>query len=76
MSPWQRLKELLQQRDNCSVRIQATMRAAFPIGSGVQWLLGQHLQIGTVLLHGPERLKVRHFYTKKEFWINLHRVKL
>lgn len=72
----QHLKELINRRTECCGQIQAAMRATFPVGSEVQWLLGEHLQIGTVLMHGLERLKVRHFYTKKEFWINLHRVEL
>ena len=76
MSPRQRLQGLISQRSECCGRIQAAMRAAFPVGAEVMWLLGEHLQVGTVLLHGLERLKVRNFTTKKELWVNLHRVQL
>lgn len=50
---------------------------AFPIGSEIQWMRGEYVQRGEVILHGySARLKALNYKTQREVWIDSYAIRL
>lgn len=69
-----RLNSLLRRRVELGRLIESELHRLFPVGADIAWTVGKFQQRGEVLWCGWERLKVRNYATRKELFINLHRV--
>lgn len=69
-----RLNALLRKRCQLSRSIEQELQRLFPVGADIAWTVGKFQQRGEVLWCGWERLKVMNYATRKELFINLHRV--
>jgi hypothetical protein len=56
---------------------EKAFRVAFPTGAIVQWMHGEYMQVGKVVMHGVgDRLKARNSATGREVWIDAYKIQL
>lgn len=53
-------------------------KVAFPTGAIVQWMHGEYMQVGKIVMHGAGdfRLKARNSSTGREVWIHSYNIQL
>ncbi len=56
---------------------EQAFRTAYPRGSGIEWMHGEYLQCGEVVMHGYGlRLKALNKRTGREVWLEAGRIHL
>jgi hypothetical protein len=55
-------------------RYHRAIARAYPVGSIITWDKGGHSQIGKVMSHSGQTLKVRNSDTWREYWIDAYHV--
>ena len=68
------LKEALTARREAERRVELELAIAYPKGSRIEWLVGEHQQSGHVVRHGLDRVRVFNSHTERESWIYAARI--